>query len=457
MTTPNFPYYNTVDQIYHAEVTTALLARQELLRQSIRTLWPNGHPTRLVHVVGTSGKGSTSRFLELGFACVGKSGAFMSPHLFDYRERFSINGEFVSQEEVMWAWEERIQPHCVQLTLHNPHQTHTFLGVSILIGLALFEKHGVEWAALESGIGGRYDQTRALAVEAAVLTNVGADHANLLGKEQWQRVLDKAGAARPHLPFFTSDTKPENLAIIRAICQQVKAPLVEIGPAEVAELTAQLAALPGSDAKESLIQAHYQKWNAALSLAVVRHFYPELDQRQILTQFTQATLLGRLWQVADRLYADIAHNQEKVSALAGELTSRFVDQGKILVIGLSGQRAPRQVFAELAKVARAIIVTSASYKGQDPEKVRSEITPLLGDTPLLVVPDPQQAVRLAQTMQGANDVVVITGSTYAIEQALNPDPYLRYLSASFGWRGAVETEAHGTVQLTLPKPKAGIR
>jgi dihydrofolate synthase / folylpolyglutamate synthase len=457
VTTPNFPYYNTIDQIYHVEVTTALLARQELLRQSIRMLWPNGHPTKLVHVVGTSGKGSTSRFLEMGFSCVGKSGALMSPHLFDYRERFSVNGEFVSQDDIMWAWHERIQPHCVQLALQNPQHTHTFLGVSILMGLALFEKHGVAWAAWEAGIGGRYDQTRALDVEATVLTNVGSDHANLLGKEQWQRVLDKAGAARPGKPFFTSDTNPDNVAIIRAVCRDAGSPLTEIGQFEIEQLTAQLAALPGSGDQESLIQARYQKWNAALSLAVVRHFYPELAQREIVSRFTQARLLGRLWQVAERLYADIAHNAEKISALTGELTTRFADQGKILVIGLSGHRAARQVFAGLARVAKAIIVTSASYKGQDPETVRSDLAPIMGETPLLVVPDPQQALHLAQTMQGANDVVILTGSTYAIEQALNPDPYLRYLSASFGWRAAVDSEAHGTVQLTLPKPKPGIR
>src|SRR5215212_8948105 len=52
---PNFPYYNTVDQIYHAEWTAQKLARQELLRASIQTLWPKGHPTQLIHVSGTSG------------------------------------------------------------------------------------------------------------------------------------------------------------------------------------------------------------------------------------------------------------------------------------------------------------------------------------------------------------------------------------------------------------------
>ena len=111
---PNFPYYNVVDQIYHAEWAAAKLARLDLLAESIAALWPNGHPTRLIHVAGTGGKGSTCRFLEMGLSCFGKSGAFFSPHLFDYRERFSIGGEFASQADVMHTWEQRIRPFCTQ-------------------------------------------------------------------------------------------------------------------------------------------------------------------------------------------------------------------------------------------------------------------------------------------------------------------------------------------------------
>ena len=96
-TLPNFPYYSTVDQIYHAEWSIPKLVRLQLLRKTLDALWPDGHRTKLVQVVGTSGKGSTSRFLETGFGCVARSGAFMSPHLFDYRERFSLNGEFATQ------------------------------------------------------------------------------------------------------------------------------------------------------------------------------------------------------------------------------------------------------------------------------------------------------------------------------------------------------------------------
>ena len=161
MDTPtNFPYYNVVDQIYNAEWAIDKLARLAWLRASIDALWPNGHPTHLIHVVGTSGKGSACRFLEVGLATVGTTGALMSPHLFDYRERFSINGETVSTNDVTWAWEECVRPFCLRQAKLGTHPSHTFQEVTLLIALTLFEKYAVRWAALEASIGGRYDQTR---------------------------------------------------------------------------------------------------------------------------------------------------------------------------------------------------------------------------------------------------------------------------------------------------------
>jgi len=455
---PNFPYYNTVDQIYHAEWSIQKLARLELLRESVQTLWPNGHPTRLIHVTGTSGKGSTTRFLEVGLSLHGKAGALMSPHLFDYRERFSIDGEFVSQSDVTWAWETRIKPHCVRLALHNEQHTHTFSEVCILIALALFDKYEVKWAALEVSVGGRYDQARALDVVATVLTNVGSDHAHMLGHEQWQRVLDKAGIARRGVPFFTSDTNPANLEIIAAVCRDLEAPLHQVHATQVVELEHQVERIFVPPlAAESLLSAGYQKWNAALALAVIRHLCPQLDERQVLQKFADARLVGRLWQVETGVYADIAHNAEKITALTGEVETRFVGLGKIFVVGLSGSRVPRQVFAALAKVAKAIIVTGASYKGQDPAKVQHEISTITGDIPTLLVAEPQAAYQVARSIQGDEDIIIVTGSTYTIEQIFNPDAYLRTLSATFGWRTKVDTEATGTVQLTLPKPPSLIR
>ena len=454
---PNFPYYNVVDQIYHAEWSAAKLARLQLLAESIHALWPNGHPTRLIHVAGTGGKGSTCRFLEMGFSCVGKAGAFLSPHLFDYRERFSIGGEFASQTDVMAAWEERVRPFCVQLSLRNPQHTHTFHEVSILLALTLFEQHEVEWAAMETGIGGRYDQTRALDVVACALTNIGSDHAHILGEELWQRVLDKAGIARPNVPFFTSERHPASLQILEQVCAHEGAPLQVVGEPEVTALQADLAAHTLTPSAQSLLHADYQKWNAALALAVIRRLQPQIDATCVVSAFANATLLGRFWKVDEGVYADIAHNAEKIEALSGEIRRQFGDAGKILVVGMSGQRVPAKVFRTLANVAHTIIVTSASYKGQEPARVREEIQSVVGDTPVLLAIEPRQALRTARAIQRRGEVIILTGSTYMIEQALNPDDHLRYLSAHFGWRMQEPNEATGTLQIHLPKPPPGVR
>jgi hypothetical protein len=115
------------------------------------------------------------------------------------------------------------------------------------------------------------------------------------------------------------------------------------------------------------------------------------------------------------------------------------------------------VFAALARLVKTIIVTGASYKGQDPGKVRQSIEALTGDTPVLVISDPRQALEIAKSMQQEQDIILLTGSNYMIDQVLNPDPYLRHLSNTYGWRVQTDTEATGTVQLTLPKPPSIVR
>ncbi len=289
------------------------------------------------------------------------------------------------------------------------------------------------------------------------LTNVGSDHTNLLGDELWQRVLDKAGAARKDRPFFTSEADPSSLEIIRQVSAHEGAPLQVVGQADVDALVGGLDANQLAVTTDSLLHAPYQKWNAALAASVIRHFVPDLEEDRLLRAFADARLLGRFWRVDEGIYADIAHNYEKINALAGEIREQFGDAGKILVLGMSGKRFPAKIFGALAEMAKTIIVTGASYKGMDPGKVAAEVTPLAGDTPTLVVGDPRHALDAARAMRQPGDIILLTGSTYMIEQALNADPHLRTLGATFGWRMLQPSEATGTINLSLPQPPPLLR
>lgn len=423
-------YYSTVDEIYHCEWILDCLARLELLKRSIRRLWPSGHPTRLVQVAGTAGKGSTCRFLEAGLSLFGRSGAFSSPELFDFRERFSIAGSPVSRHEVTRAWETRIKPLCLELALENTDHIHYFHEVNILIALVLFEEHRVEWAAVETAIGGRYDQTSALEVAATVLTNVGSDHEEELGPTPWQRALDKAGIARPGVPFFTSERDPALREVISGVCRDVGAPCHFVDHSHVEALERSLATAP-----DSFLASAHQKHNAALCLETLKGLFPDLDPVPAVEKLLAVQIPGRFWKVEEGLYADIAHNPDKVAAVAVEVERRFGGRDKIFVVGVTKRRSARAVLSPLVKLARVLIITRATLDGQDPETVKEEIDALGSGVLSLVVPNPERAIQMAKAIRQERDVIVVTGDMDVIDEALNPDPYLRTLNANVGWRG----------------------
>jgi dihydrofolate synthase / folylpolyglutamate synthase len=430
-------YYNTVDQIYHVRWTAEKLARFEHLRNLIQRLWPQGHPTKLVQVGGTSGKGSVCRYLEAGLSARWRTGAMISPHIFDYRERFLVGGQIAAERDIVEIWEERLRPLSVELAISDPRRVPTFSELYILIALCLFEMHSTQLGIIETGIGGRYDQTTALDVVATVLTNVGEDHEELLGEHRWQRALDKAGIARANVPLFTSERESEALEVISGICRSTGSPLHILSEAKI---DAVRALIEGADMGErALLSGPHQVVNAALAMMVIENLQPQCDQREVMRKLRDLAWTGRFWKVADGIYADVAHNVNKIDALLEEVVARLRHYSKIVyVIGLSGKRSAKSVFSRLHESADGIVVTSASYKGVDPIRVYEDLMALNEEsshnTEIRLEPDPSRALNEAMSLRGDDGVVVITGSTYLVDQLLNPDPYLKHINASYGWR-----------------------
>jgi dihydrofolate synthase/folylpolyglutamate synthase len=423
-------YLNAVDQIYHSAWAVERIARQRRLREAVGRLWPQGHPTRLVQVGGTSGKGSVSRFLEAGFGLVGVAGSFTGPHLFDFRERFRVAGALASPDDVAAAWEEVALPLCLDQAARG-EEPFAFFEINILLALALFARAGAQWAAVEVGMGGRYDRTSALEYAACCLTNVGHDHEELLGSEPWQRALDKAGIARRDVPLFTSERDPAIQAVIAAVCAQVGAPLRLVGE-DAADALPGLLGAP--IAPETILAARHQRWNASLALAALAHLLPDLDQRAALERMAEVEIPGRLAQVSPGVYADVAHNPDKVAALAREVAGRFAGRPLVFVVGVSGERHAADVLGPLLPLAAGVVVTRSAFKGQQPEAIRQELAALSPAAPIIAVDDAQAALERARAICPPGGLVILTGSTYMIDQALNPDPYTRHLNATYGWR-----------------------
>jgi dihydrofolate synthase / folylpolyglutamate synthase len=424
--------------MYHSKWAAKRLSKFKVLREAVRHFWPGGYPVQLIQVAGTSGKGSTCHFIQAGLSEYGRGACYVKPHVFDMRERFVVQNENVSRAEIARTWDQDVKDYCVESSLKGEAWTLDHTEVSLLVALHIFARSRVEWAAVETIVGGRFDPVTALEVKGTVLTNVGRDHEEVLGSEVWQRALEKAGICRPGVPLFTSETDQVTLEVLESVCRDVGAPLKRVTEAEVQELRRSLPEGQKDHDEESLLSSEHQLWNAALAAAVVRSFVKKSSIERLAGAFSKTRFVGRFWKVEEGVYADVAHNPSKTAALANEILARFPKARKVFVIGISGVRDPVAVTGPLVPQARAIIVTSAGYKGQDPQEVYRRIRSAFPSLDVSVERDPKATLALAKKLKKAGEPVIFTGSTYMVDQALNKDERMRHLNGTYGWRDQLE-------------------
>ncbi len=434
-------YLVTLDEIYHCYWTARKKRRIERLRAALEHFWPGGHPARLVHVSGTNGKGSVAHYLEQGLAFAGAVGSWTGPHVFDYAERIHVDAEQASRAEIVDVYRRHLEPY-QQSRGQDPLG---FPELGILLALHLFARHDVRWGMMESGVGGRYTPLMALSAAASVVTNVGDDHPVTLGDKLWQRALEKAGIARPGVPFFTA-ARGDALGYVVKTAESQGATVRVIGEEDLEKARRLLPAIDHGTAPERPIcpppverpicppPVELEIVNLALALALVRHFYPEQDPAVVLSTM-RARLIGRFWSPAPGVIADVAHNRDKIEHFARRLKLEYPDTRFRFLIGLTRRREPLEMFRPLFELAEEIVVTGASYPGRDPRQIAELLRREF--SPVSVNPDPRKAYRAEREKLGEGRMLVLTGSAYMIDQALNPDPYVRHTNASFGWRSRI--------------------
>ena len=164
------------------------------------------HDFKSVHVAGTNGKGSTSHLLASIFQEAGyKTGLYTSPHLRDFRERIRINGEMISQEQVVSFIEEN-KAFFEQMQL-------SFFEMTVGMAFDYFSKEKVDIAIVEVGMGGRLDSTNLITPELSVITNIGLDHVQFLGDTLEKIAGEKAGIIKEGIPVVIGETQAETHAV----------------------------------------------------------------------------------------------------------------------------------------------------------------------------------------------------------------------------------------------------
>lgn len=390
------------------------------------------HPERRfrsIHVVGTNGKSSTTRYAAAILGAHGaRSGAYLSPHITGYAERVLVDGRPVA-DEVFGEAVELVREQVRDLPEELGETTQ--FEVLTVAALLVFAREGVEAAAVEAGLGGRLDATNVLSAPVVVLTNIGLEHTDVLGDTREQIFAEKAAVIGSGADAVFGDLDGlEPLA--EQACREVGARArllgreIEMtgGPDDFAVRIHGSGEAGGAGAEYSGLavpsRAIYQAVNAALAVAGAHYLLGGLETEATRRGLAATAVPGRLQLVrrAPVVLADGAHNPHGTAALVASLEGVTRPRPRVALLSILRDKAYDEMLELLVPLAERIVCTCSSEpRSLAPEEL-AERTVAAGATPEAVeaISAPVAAYRRALALAGREGSVLVTGSLYLLEE-----------------------------------------
>jgi dihydrofolate synthase/folylpolyglutamate synthase len=275
---------------------------------------------KFIHVAGTNGKGSVSSMLSSILTESGeKTGLFTSPHIHDFRERIRINGEMISEEEVI--------SFCNHLRTSALNFEPSFFEITYCMALVHFKRNNCSIAVIETGLGGRLDATNIITPILSIITNISLEHTQFLGNDLASIAGEKAGIIKPHVPVVIGRSSIETHEVFKNKATNESAKIIFCDD------------LPLPDAFSLPLLGHYQQENvrtvyAAVGVLNQRGF--NLAEAHILQGLKNLKgntgIFGRM-EVIQRnplIILDVSHNEEGIRSTLDFIQSQ--NKGKLFII-----------------------------------------------------------------------------------------------------------------------------
>ncbi len=375
-----------------------------------------------VQIAGTNGKGSVCAFLD---SICNKAriptGTFTSPHLISITERIRINGSDVSEADfarhatTVRETAERL------LAAGELEYTPTFFEQVTATALLAFADAKVEFAILETGMGGRYDATTAANAEIAVITRIDLDHQQYLGEALVEIAAEKAAIIRADTKAVViGDQTPGVLAVVSGRLEEIAggnstcregAPIVlDIGQGH----SLPLVFLPSS---LGLVGKH-QVENANVAVAVARRLQAKfvLSDEHINTGLRNARHPGRLEYIG-KILLDGAHNIGGAKALAAYL-NEFESRPITLIFGAMNDKNVVEILSILAPLATGIVLTQPSNsRSVACGELLAQLPSGLPRENISATANVCDALDIARKLTPADGLIIVTGSLYLVGEA----------------------------------------
>lgn len=357
-----------------------------------------------VHIAGTNGKGSTSHMLAAVLQEAGyKVGLYTSPHLKDFRERIKINGEMISENDVIdFVKEYKHEFEKIQLS---------FFEWTVGLSFHYFAKQKVDIAIVETGLGGRLDSTNIVTPEVAVITNISMDHTQFLGDTLTKIAAEKAGIIKSTIPIVIGETQAEIKPVFIEKAKQLNASIQFADEGLIQEY-------------ESDLKGAYQQKNKKTVVATIQ-VLQELGwkiaenhiKQGLLNVVKNTGLMGR-WQVLSKqpfTVCDTGHNEAGITLILAQLAEQTYEKLHF-VLGVVNDKDITNILQLLPK--------NATYYFCQAKIPRALEVDILAEKAMAVglsgtaFPTVEAAYQAAQKNATAQDMIFIGGSTFVVAEVV---------------------------------------
>ena len=392
------------------------------VRKVFRALNPGaGKSLPTITVAGTNGKGSCIAFLQAIYRAQGyRVGAYTSPHLLNYNERISIDGQPVADAVICAAF-ERIEAVRDAVSL-------SYFEFGTLAALDIFRRSNLDVQLLEVGLGGRLDAVNIIAADTVIITSICIDHCDWLGETREAIGKEKAGVFRPGVPAIIGDPDPPQTLLQSA--RDMNTPLLCIDRDFRYKKQAQtwdwlsgsrtLSALPAP-----ALQGEHQYGNASSVLAAIEAMAAELpvDEKSIRQGMIKVRLPGRFQFIDGRpaVLLDVGHNPQAVRSLAVMLRQAFFGRSVHAVFAMSKDKDIKGVINIMKPLVTTWYIAPLLNPRTAGKRVMHEafrhckVRNVMGD-----LADFHEAVAMAKANANADrgDLILVFGSFFLVSEYL---------------------------------------
>ena len=400
------------------------------LTNTIALCQKTGNPqdqVKTIHIAGTNGKGTTTHIIAAGLQAQGyKVGVYTSPHYKDFRERIKINGKYISSSYIL----NFINTYKNDLEKIKP----SFFEMTVALAFLYFKDQKVDYAIIETGLGGRLDSTNVIVPLLSVITNISFDHQNMLGDTLEAIAGEKAGIIKSNIPVIIGERQRDieqvfirkaasvqsnlffaedhlTISLINSDAQGFKTYDVKVdGKPWFNNLTTDLY---GPFQEKNIITALYALYILIDKIAIdtnkMMDFFPTLK--------SQTKYMGR-WQILANkplTIADSAHNEGGLKIILEELAQLKYEKLHI-VLGFVNDKDVRKVLDIFPKNATYYFAKANIPRGLDAKSLQetAALSGLHGKTYVSV----RKAIAAARSVASRDDLIYIGGSIFVVGEVI---------------------------------------